>query len=146
LGVSISAVETSRRLDEIPGVVLALATALVASVCRRGGIPIGAKLRGPDWADAEAELRGMQAKARKHQILVALAVPFDGRVRGLMNIFSLGMDTLAEKIQRHGIYAAVHNYAEWQSVHRYRGRDAAATSTAFARAAHIAGLETWCSV
>jgi hypothetical protein len=37
----------------IPGVVLALATALVASVCRRGGIPIGARLRGLDWADAE---------------------------------------------------------------------------------------------
>jgi hypothetical protein len=26
-------------------------------------------------------------------------------LRGLMNIFSLGMDTLAEKIQRRGIYA-----------------------------------------
>ena len=35
-------------------------------------------------------------------------------LRGLMNIFSLGMDTLAEKIQRHGIYATIHNYAEWQ--------------------------------
>jgi hypothetical protein len=39
----------------------------------------------------------------KPQIPVALAVPFDARVRGLMNIFSFGMDTLAEKIQRHGI-------------------------------------------
>ncbi|HML08502.1 MAG TPA: hypothetical protein VK430_10305 [Xanthobacteraceae bacterium] len=37
-------------------------------------------------------------------------------LRGLMNIFSLGMDALAEKIQRHGIYATVHNYAEWQSL------------------------------
>jgi hypothetical protein len=37
-------------------------------------------------------------------------------LRGLMNIFSLGMDTLAEKIQRHGIYATVHNYAEWQTL------------------------------
>lgn len=37
-------------------------------------------------------------------------------LRGLMNIFSLGMDTLAEKIQRHGIYATVHNYSEWQSL------------------------------
>jgi hypothetical protein len=26
------------------------------------------------------------------------------------------MDTLAEKIQRHGIYATVHNYSEWQSL------------------------------
>ena len=37
-------------------------------------------------------------------------------LRGLMNIFSLGMDTLAEKIQRRGIYASVHNYAEWQTL------------------------------
>jgi hypothetical protein len=37
-------------------------------------------------------------------------------LRGLMNIFSLGMDTLAEKIQRHGIYATIHNYAEWQTL------------------------------
>jgi hypothetical protein len=37
-------------------------------------------------------------------------------LRGLMNIFSLGMDTLAEKIQRHDIYATIHNYAEWQTL------------------------------
>ena len=37
-------------------------------------------------------------------------------LRGLMNIFSLARDTLAEKIQRHGIYATIHNYAEWQTL------------------------------
>jgi hypothetical protein len=37
-------------------------------------------------------------------------------LRGLMNIFSLGMDTLAEKIQRHGIYATVHNHTEWETL------------------------------
>jgi hypothetical protein len=37
-------------------------------------------------------------------------------LRGLMNIFSLGMDTLAEKIQHRGINATVHNYSEWQSL------------------------------
>jgi len=37
-------------------------------------------------------------------------------LRGLMNIFSLGMDTLAEKIQHRGIYATVHNYSEWQTL------------------------------
>ncbi len=37
-------------------------------------------------------------------------------LRGLMNIFSLGMDTLAEKIQRHGIYATVHNHTEWEAL------------------------------
>ena len=37
-------------------------------------------------------------------------------LRGLMNIFSLGMDSLAVEIQRYGIYATVHNYAEWQTL------------------------------
>jgi hypothetical protein len=37
-------------------------------------------------------------------------------LRGLMNIFSLGMDTLAGELQRHGIDATVHNYAEWQAL------------------------------
>jgi hypothetical protein len=43
------------------------------------------------------------AQARAHVYLL----------RGLMNIFSLGMDTLAAKIQRRGIHATVHKYAEW---------------------------------
>jgi thioesterase domain-containing protein len=46
------------------------------------------------------------AQARAHVYLL----------RGLMNIFSLGMDTLAAKIQRRGIYATVHNHAEWQAL------------------------------
>jgi alpha-beta hydrolase superfamily lysophospholipase len=37
-------------------------------------------------------------------------------LRGLMNIFSLGMDTLAEQLKRRGVYATVHGYGEWQSL------------------------------
>jgi hypothetical protein len=37
-------------------------------------------------------------------------------LRGLMNIFSLGMDTLAEELNRRGVYATVHGYGEWQSL------------------------------
>jgi alpha-beta hydrolase superfamily lysophospholipase len=37
-------------------------------------------------------------------------------LRGLMNIFSLGMDTLAEQLKRRGVYATVHNYAEWRTL------------------------------
>ena len=37
-------------------------------------------------------------------------------LRGLMNIFSLGMDSLAQEIQHRGIYATVHNYSEWQAL------------------------------
>jgi hypothetical protein len=37
-------------------------------------------------------------------------------LRGLMNIFSLGMDTLAEQLNRRGVYATVHGYGEYQAL------------------------------
>ena len=37
-------------------------------------------------------------------------------LRGLLNIFSLGMDDLGSKIQARGISASVHNHSEWQSL------------------------------
>lgn len=37
-------------------------------------------------------------------------------LRGLMNIFSLGMDTLAEELERRGVYATVDNYASWPTL------------------------------
>jgi hypothetical protein len=46
------------------------------------------------------------AKARAHVYLL----------RGLMNIFSLGMDGLAEELSKRRVYATVSNYSEWQSL------------------------------
>jgi len=37
-------------------------------------------------------------------------------LRGLLNIFSLGMDDLAAKIRAQGISASVHNHSEWQGL------------------------------
>src|ERR1700728_3291164 len=37
-------------------------------------------------------------------------------LRGLMNIFSLGMDTLAAELNKRGVYATVDNHADWQSL------------------------------
>ena len=37
-------------------------------------------------------------------------------MRGLMNIFSLGMDELAAKIERHGIAAGVYNHTQADAV------------------------------
>jgi Thioesterase domain len=37
-------------------------------------------------------------------------------LRGLMNIFSLGMDTLSEQLNRRGVYATVHGYGDWQTL------------------------------
>jgi hypothetical protein len=46
------------------------------------------------------------AQARAHVYLL----------RGLMNIFSLGMDSLAEELTKRGVYATVSNHSEWQSL------------------------------
>jgi len=37
-------------------------------------------------------------------------------LRGLMNIFSLGMDDLAQKIQQAGVSASLHNHSEWREI------------------------------
>ena len=37
-------------------------------------------------------------------------------LRGLLNIFSLGMDTLAAELNRRGVYSTVDNHADWQSL------------------------------
>jgi len=37
-------------------------------------------------------------------------------LRGLLNIFSLGMDTLAAELNKRGVYATVHNHTEWQGL------------------------------
>jgi hypothetical protein len=37
-------------------------------------------------------------------------------LRGLLNIFSLGMDDLASKLQARGVAATVHNHADWQGI------------------------------
>ena len=37
-------------------------------------------------------------------------------VRGLLNVFSLGMDELAARLQRQGISASVHNHLAWASI------------------------------
>ncbi|MDT3687221.1 MAG: hypothetical protein RO009_19505 [Pseudorhodoplanes sp.] len=37
-------------------------------------------------------------------------------LRGLLNIFSLGMDDLAQKLEARGIRTSVHNHSEWESL------------------------------
>ena len=37
-------------------------------------------------------------------------------LRGLFNVFSLGMDSLAEELKRRDVDATVHGYAEWQTL------------------------------
>jgi hypothetical protein len=37
-------------------------------------------------------------------------------LRGLLNVFSLGMDTLADELNKRGVYATVDNHTSWQSL------------------------------
>ena len=37
-------------------------------------------------------------------------------LRGLFNVFSLGMDSLTEELKRRGVNATVHGYGEWQTL------------------------------
>src|SRR5262245_23662892 len=63
--------ETSKRLDEIPSVGPALATALVASVGRPKGFPIRTGFFGLDRAGAQAEPEQRQEKALESSALHA---------------------------------------------------------------------------
>jgi len=65
------------------------------------------------------------AAAKEHE---APSRPHVYLLRGLMNIFSLGMDQLAAKIAQRGIAASVHNHAEADAIvakiaAQYRGGD-----------------------
>jgi len=42
--------------------------------------------------------------------------PYVYLLRGLMNVFSLGMDDLAAKLQRRGVAAGVYEYGQWESL------------------------------
>jgi pimeloyl-ACP methyl ester carboxylesterase len=55
---------------------------------------------------ATAQSTAGTAQARAHVYLL----------RGLMNIFSLGMDSLAEELDKRGVHTIVSNYSEWQSL------------------------------
>ena len=37
-------------------------------------------------------------------------------MRGLLNVFSLGMDQIANRLEQQGIHASVHNHMLWSSV------------------------------
>jgi pimeloyl-ACP methyl ester carboxylesterase len=55
---------------------------------------------------ATAQSTAGTAQARAHVYLL----------RGLMNIFSLGMDSLAEELSKRGVHATVSNHSEWQAL------------------------------
>ena len=73
---------------------------------RLGACPDGCRNR---------EARG-RAPSRRPSGAAGSGGPHVYLLRGLLNIFSLGMDDLANKINARGVKATVHNHAEWQSI------------------------------
>ena len=37
-------------------------------------------------------------------------------LRGLANIFSLGLDTLSDELKKYGVYSYVHNHKAWEKI------------------------------
>jgi hypothetical protein len=85
--------------------VLALLLAVAASGSARAQAPADAPAAEAKPATKSAPKRVSQG-GTGHVFLM----------RGLLNIFSLGMDDLAAKIQAKGIGASVHNHTEWQAI------------------------------
>ncbi len=61
-------------------------------------------------------LPGAPAEAATRPAPAGTSAPRVYLMRGLANIFSLGMDDLAAKLQARGVAASVHSYADWPSV------------------------------
>jgi Thioesterase domain len=79
--------------------------------CRLGaGAAVLAALLLP--ASAQSATRAAPHRVAAHQATIHQAVsrPHVYLMRGLLNIFSLGMDELATRIQNHGIDASVYNH------------------------------------
>jgi predicted alpha/beta hydrolase family esterase len=82
---------------------LALAAAFAASPLRaQGQEPPARQSHAKQQAHAEPQPHGPRA----HVYLL----------RGLFNVFSLGMDTLAEELSKRGVETSVDNYADWATL------------------------------
>ena len=65
--------KTSKELDEIPGVGLAPATALVAGVADPS-FPVGARFLGRDWTRAESNTPARKSSAVSAREVIAICV------------------------------------------------------------------------
>ncbi len=76
-------------------------------------------LAAPSFAQTTASTKPTASTDGRSSRSNASAAQKNGHVyllRGLLNIFSLGMDDLGAKIQARGISASVHNHSEWQGL------------------------------
>jgi len=118
----------SRIAITIPAVAMAITITASGALCQTSQPPVPP---APVTAQPTAPLpaaRPPQPTPRSASVQHAAATPTTGAtssdsgrpyvylLRGLMNIFSLGMDDLAAKLQRRGIAANVYEYGQWESL------------------------------
>lgn len=85
----------------------ALAAAMALAAILAGIVPGAAQnIIAPERATAAQDVSDARRSSHAHVYLL----------RGLLNVFSLGMDELAAKLQARGISASVHNHAEWETL------------------------------
>lgn len=65
---------------------------------------------------AAQETASIERPSKPANVRTTKGAPHVYLLRGLLNVFSLGMDDLAGKIQARGISASVHNHSEWQAL------------------------------
>jgi hypothetical protein len=105
-----------------------LIAAALGAVLLSSGAASSQTIMAPEKKPAATSTPAAAAPAEKQVASVQGAKPKSaktgsgtGRIpvyllRGFMNVFSLGMDDLAAKIQRRGIPAVVANHTEWQAI------------------------------
>ena len=103
----------------------AMAAAMAMAFTLSGILPAASQSSAP-------EIRSTQAPTTEAAVSPSIAAPEKPRkpaaaargggsghvylLRGLLNVFSLGMDDLAAKLQARGVSASVHNHADWQGI------------------------------
>jgi hypothetical protein len=75
---------------------------------------IGSPIKPIMASPAEAKTASHQSRASRKTS--AKDVVHVYLLRGLLNVFSLGMDELADKIRATGLQASVHNHTEWETL------------------------------
>jgi pimeloyl-ACP methyl ester carboxylesterase len=104
----------------------AMAAAMAMAFTLSGALPAASQTTTPQTSatqTAAAPAGATPAIAGPEKERKATRAPRTGNgnghvylLRGLLNVFSLGMDTLASKLQARGVSASVHNHADWQGI------------------------------
>ena len=94
------------KIVRFPGLALVLAVAFALTSA-------GLSTSGPASAQ---EIAPQKSASKSRKATATSSGPQVYLMRGLLNIFSLGMDDLAQKINAKGIRATVYNHTEWQGV------------------------------